>query len=357
MSFYLRKSLKVGPIRFNFSKSGVGVSAGITGLRVGTGPRGNYVHMGRGGAYYRTTLPPASSARPAPSAQSSPRQQAMADELVEIESGSILQMTDSTSAELLKELNEKRRRSRLWPLTAILSVGGVGLAYVRHLPDWTIVSLLAVCALATIATAYWDEMRKSVVLFYDLEKDTEGDFEHLHDAFRTLASCAGVWHIEAAGNVRDRKYHAGANTLVKRKAIKLATGLPPYVKTNIEVPIFLAGRQTLYCFPDRVLVFESNGVGAINYAALDVSVEDTRFVEDSSVPRDAKVVDHTWQYVNRSGGPDRRFKDNRQLPVALYEEMHLMSQSGLNELFQFSKTGVGERFGKAVKALATTITA
>jgi hypothetical protein len=57
MGFYLRKSIKVGPIRFNLSKSGVGVSAGVTGFRIGTGPRGNYVHMGRGGIYYRKTLP------------------------------------------------------------------------------------------------------------------------------------------------------------------------------------------------------------------------------------------------------------------------------------------------------------
>jgi hypothetical protein len=34
-------------------KSGLGVSAGVPGFRVGTGPRGNYVHMGRHGVYCR----------------------------------------------------------------------------------------------------------------------------------------------------------------------------------------------------------------------------------------------------------------------------------------------------------------
>ena len=63
MGFYLRKSISVGPLRFNLSKSGVGVSAGIKGLRFGVGPRGNYVHMGRGGLYYRATLPPSTTSR------------------------------------------------------------------------------------------------------------------------------------------------------------------------------------------------------------------------------------------------------------------------------------------------------
>ncbi|MFR3778285.1 MAG: DUF4236 domain-containing protein [Enterobacter sp.] len=34
MSFYIKKSIRVGPMRFNLSKSGVGASIGIKGLRL-----------------------------------------------------------------------------------------------------------------------------------------------------------------------------------------------------------------------------------------------------------------------------------------------------------------------------------
>src|SRR5690349_12356802 len=64
MSWYLRKSVRVGGMRFNLSRSGVGMSVGVTGLRVGRGPRGNYVHMGRGGVYFRQTLSSASAVGP-----------------------------------------------------------------------------------------------------------------------------------------------------------------------------------------------------------------------------------------------------------------------------------------------------
>lgn len=58
MGFYIRKSLKFGPIRLNFSKSGVGLSTGVTGARFGVNARGKkYIHLGRGGLYYRSTLP------------------------------------------------------------------------------------------------------------------------------------------------------------------------------------------------------------------------------------------------------------------------------------------------------------
>ncbi len=56
MGWYLRKSLKVGPIRFNLSKSGIGTSVGVKGLRIGSGPRGRYIHAGREGLYFRQSL-------------------------------------------------------------------------------------------------------------------------------------------------------------------------------------------------------------------------------------------------------------------------------------------------------------
>jgi len=58
MGFYLRKSLRFGPIRLNLSKSGLGISAGVKGARLGLNARGRaYVHAGRYGLYYRKMLP------------------------------------------------------------------------------------------------------------------------------------------------------------------------------------------------------------------------------------------------------------------------------------------------------------
>ena len=57
MGFYLRKSFRAGPIRFNLSKSGIGASVGVTGARIGLSSAGRaYVHGGRHGLYYRKSL-------------------------------------------------------------------------------------------------------------------------------------------------------------------------------------------------------------------------------------------------------------------------------------------------------------
>ncbi len=56
MGWFYRRSAKFGPFRLNFSKSGIGVSAGIKGARVSTGPRGTYLNLGTNGIYYRQKI-------------------------------------------------------------------------------------------------------------------------------------------------------------------------------------------------------------------------------------------------------------------------------------------------------------
>ena len=125
MGFYIRKSVRVGPLRFNLSQSGIGVSTGIPGLRVGAGPRGTYIHMGRGGLYYRQTLAlPTSQTQqldrpftgvPAEHPQTH-------GTMREVSSGCVTEMVDTNSATLLSEINRKRKRFVRWPVMLAASL-------------------------------------------------------------------------------------------------------------------------------------------------------------------------------------------------------------------------------------------
>ncbi len=359
MGFYLRKSIAVGPLRFNLSKSGIGVSAGVTGLRFGAGPRGNYIHMGRGGLYYRATLPPSSSSRrspPQPAPSSAPEVPAGTHApLEEIESADVSQIVDSSSRELLDELNRKLTNARMWPFVAIASVVAFSLGVFLGLPVWLLGILAVTGATGTYVAHMRDVLQKTVVLFYNFDSDMEAAYSELHAAATQLASCAAAWHIEASGKVSDGKYHAGASDLIRRKSTFIRRAEPPYVKTNIETFVIGVGRQTLHFFPDRVLIYDQNGVGAVGYHELQVEVESTRFIESESVPGDAEVVDRTWKYVNKSGGPDKRFKDNKELPICRYEKITLSSQSGLSEVLQLSRCGPGSGFAEAISSLGKSM--
>lgn len=113
MGFYLRKALKFGPVRLNLSRSGLGVSVGVKGARIGVSPKGNYyVHAGRGGLYYRQNLGTLHG-RPGEARLLSDT------ELLEVESRAARDMQDTSSMSLLKELNRVESRISALPFAII----------------------------------------------------------------------------------------------------------------------------------------------------------------------------------------------------------------------------------------------
>ena len=120
MGLFLRKALRAGPLRFNLSKSGFGLSVGVTGFRFGVGPRGRYVHAGRGGVYYRKTLPSGARAGARNSRSAAghragdnagmPIYDRPQHQLPEIESADATLIQDSSSRELLEEIRANRSR-------------------------------------------------------------------------------------------------------------------------------------------------------------------------------------------------------------------------------------------------------
>lgn len=287
MPFYIRKSISVGLLRFNLSNSGIGVSAGIPGLRLGTGPRGNYVHIGRGGLYYRATVNRGSQPPPLPTAPS-------IDGLTEIESADVAAMTDSSSAGLLDEMNTKRERWQLWPFVA-LAGAAIVLAAGGQLGQVIAIAVAGIAGLATSAAYELDRMRKTTVILYDIEEEALQRLHPLQDAHDGLCQAGGTWHFAAAGATSDWKRNAGASTLVRRSAIRPHGQVPKWVRTNVAVPAIPVGRQTLHFFPDRVLVFDNNRVGEFL-----TSSSRSRLDSDASLKKTPSRRTRVW--LDRRGG-------------------------------------------------------
>ena len=357
MPFYLRKSVRVGPIRFNLSKSGIGVSTGIPGLRVGTGPRGTYVHMGRGGLYYRQTL---SSPTHRHRHADRPVQESLTEHphthgpMSRVTSGCITEMADINSAALLAEIEQKRKRIVWWPFVFVLSLIVGAILFFWQASIWLAIPCAVLFLVATVFVHQYDQLKKSVVLMYDLDGPCLDAYQELFAASNEMARCGAVWHITAQGDVYDPKYHAGAGQIINRRRLSIGHRNPPYVKTNLSVPFLPFGKNSLYLLPDRILVYAQNGVGAVGYNELILSANPTRFIENGAVPRDANVVDRTWRYVNKGGGPDRRFNNNHEIPICEYEELQITSDTGIREIIQLSRLGTSSGLELAISNIVNT---
>lgn len=363
MPFYFRKSVKAGPFRFNFSKSGIGVSTGIKGFRVGSGPRGHYIQAGRGGIYYRATLKPQATKHnrasynrhthseylPIPPPQTAPHDGV---EMIEIESGDVSAMTSVAFEDVLAEINKKSKQLRMARALPIAAIS-FWLILVFKV-DMSLAAGLVATLIAWSVGIWLDSFKRSTVLMYDLEPSFNELYQSVIQAFDGMAASDSKWHIEAGGAVRDRttwKRNAGASHIVRKSNTELTYKLPSIVKSNITPPVMHVGRQVLYFFPDLLLVEDGSKYGAIGYPQLRLRAEPSNFIEEGRIPRDAQIISHTWKHPNKGGGPDRRFSNNYQIPVCRYEALHLSSVSGLNELVEFSRVGVASAFAKVIRAL------
>jgi hypothetical protein len=264
----------------------------------------------------------------------------------------------SSIAALAAEIERRRKRAPLAAATLVV-VALAALAF--WAADWRwAVAVGGASSVAAIAALYWRARRMGVLAVqHDLAPDTERDYRALQDAFTELRACARCWQVDAAesqarsrGGRTDWKRRAGATHVVHKRAVTLALRAPPEVRTPIRVPSLRLERAEWYFFPEGLVIAEARRARGVAYADLEVVRRGTRFVESGELPSDAVVVDRTWRYPTRDGGPDRRFKDNAELPVALYDGLHLRGAAGLDAFLQFSRADVVRPFQAALRQLA-----
>lgn len=332
MGFYVRKSVKAGPFRFNLSTSGVGVSAGVPGFRVGTGPRGNYVHLGRGGVYYRTSLK-GPTPHPAPSLPSPVHASSVLME--DVTGATALEMAPTGGGDIVEQLNTAARHFRLgWLVTVIAFILGAAV-----MPWGPLVWVLA--APLCVWLFLRDAAKSRVVLFYDVNDAAASWFDSLVEHWSLLSGAKKLWRTVSSGQVNtlhQHKTNAGASNLVERADAAAGLAGPKHLATNVAVPSIVVGKTSIHFLPDRILVREGKTYSDVNYSRARAIGYKARFIESPGhTPTDAVQIDQTWQYVNKKGGPDRRYANNPVLPIMMYGNLELTSSGGLQWNVQSSR--------------------
>lgn len=131
---------------------------------------------------------------------------------------------------------------------------------------------------------------------------------------------------------------AGANQLIRRSGIRVGQGTGHNFRANVEVPHLLTEKETLYFPPHMILVKHGTHLGSVCYSGSQIVCSPSRFCEERTVPADGRVIDVTWRYVNKNGGPDRRFNNNQKIPVLNYGRIALRSASGLRLVHSIPRT-------------------
>lgn len=310
--------------------------------------------MGAGGLFYRKTFSGATRQSDLHQSEVSPTSEssgATHGYLASTVTADVQRMIDSTNRELLEEINQKNNKIPIWPIGVMVGVLALIASLGIQLSPIASISIAVLMIIAGVFLYQWDKIRKSVVIMYDLDNTAETAFENLCSAVKRL-DVEKAWLMDAMGKVHDPKYHGGAGALVSRKDIQIHRHSPAFIQTNIELTGIHADVVDLYFFPDMILVHSNGSYGAVSYGSASCVSKETQFIEAQEAPYGARIVGYTWRYVNRDGGPDKRFSDNPQLPICIYEEIWLNSPKGLSIVLLSSNPGTGNFLDRVFQEMA-----
>lgn len=339
MGFRFRKSINLGGgFRINLSKSGVGYSWGTKGYRItkkaSGGTRTTASIPGTGISYVSDTKK--SRSKKSNNGSSAHSRNIVPSQIndnnhydaVAIKNSNAANMVSAGLEELLAAANASLKSYSL-ALVCFFTTLVIGCAF----PPLWILSL--------ISLIYALRVKKNGVinLEYTFEDNQAELVKERMKPLQNIAKSKKVWWITQSSKVIDKKYAAGANNTLDRKNCKASGTVPFPFKTNSIAVSFRLKKETLVFLPDKLFVIQGMKIGALNYEDVRTSVAGQRFIEREAVPKDAKVIDYTWQYVNKTGGPDKRFQNNKKIPVCLYGKMEV-SGSGVNTVILFSNPNI-----------------
>ena len=330
MGFRFRKSINLGGgFKINISKSGVGYSWGTKGFRVTKkstgGTRTTASIYGTGLSYVSET------GKKKHSAGSKGKQPAVQQpdlntyDTRNIENSVASGMVSEGLEEMLALASKAIKTYKAITVVFWLSV----VAGFMEAGFWLI-------SIACFIGGIVCRKKGAISLDYDIDEDMKAEIVEQMQPLIKITECDKVWRLTQTSKVLDSKYASGAANTVKRKLCITSTKATFPFRTTEKIASFRTDKEVLLFLPDKLLILQGSKIGALNYSDIDFDGHTTRFIEDEKVPKDATIVDQTWQYVNKSGGADKRFKNNKKLPICLYGKLEMTSASGLDTVIMFS---------------------
>ena len=191
----------------------------------------------------------------------------------------------------------------------------------------------------------------AVSLAVEMDGDCRRAQQRCLRAFDTLAQCAGIWDITSASDVDQVRSRSAASMSVERASTRvLCKDLPGITSPDSPMVFLNRNGADIYIYPGFFVMFESpSRLGILDLADLAVTYEATQFIETESIPADALKVGDAWEKSNKDGSRDKRYKENRQLPVMQYGEITFRSGSGVYEKYLISDAKKAEEFAEALQ--------
>ena len=380
MSLRFRQSFQLFPgVRINVGKSGISTSIGVPGATLNVGNKGVHATVGipGSGLSYRTKISSPAIAvspgagqgiEPVPSTPSNTPSNAQvyvpSIGMREIGSASVEILTSKSLTELREIIAIARNQlsqvqSDLAEATGVLSSQEKELKrkkgsifrwfYKKRIAE--LEEIIPVTKSEVDRLKEWSENTK-IRISFETTDSAQRAYAALVRAFSSLKSCSAKWDITSDREANRVVERTMATRTINRYPVTFDFASNDLIEFDGNAMRFEnVNGEDILLYPGLVLMARSDGAFAlIDIRELHVTATATNFVEEERVPPDSQVIGHTWFKVNKDGSPDRRFKENYQIPVCEYGRLMFESGGGVTEEYQVSGVRAAAAFSLSLKA-------
>ena len=368
MSFKFRKRLRIFPgFTLNLSKSGLSATVGMRGLNVNIGSKGKYVNVGIPGTgiYDRVRLDNGEKQvlpegdTPASPDVHNPKPAEVTPEVNEIKSFTPELLTSAGLFGLKETIINAEKDKRQLYAESLQAKSNANSARTKLFLSRIFIFGFFVKSFenkykecqseAEEATDEYTNFKLDIDFKFDDE--IKNDYHSLRNSFEKLCGVHSIWDITSEQENDRYKTRSAASYSVNKVNVRFDITSLDFINTKHDaLKIHNANGGDLYFYPGFIAMKAkgSDEFGLIDYRDLTIEHHPQKFIEMAHVPSDTKTVGNTWKYVNKNGQPDKRFKDNHQIPIVLYYDFNMSSKQGLKEGYQFSNPDVGQQFSLAL---------
>ena len=365
MAWAFRRRIKVIPgVYVNLSKGGISTSVGVRGASMTFGSDGVYRNLGvpGTGVYSRKKVgsyrkqeslrqgePPGYSPT-ADAAQAPPDYSFTSADPLAVTSEGLLGLRQAVidanqqREDLTKDVASIKRS--LDSLNLVTLLAKVCLLYFLVAPIRRRLQAGIKARREALAEVSESVENASVSLSIEMDDDCRASCRAYQDAFDRLSTCQFAWDLTSASAVDPVRSRSATSIRFNRALTRCCRRALPGV-TSPELPLVFLNRNgaDIYIYPGFFVMYGSpSRMGILDITELEVDYKPNRFIEQETVPQDSKRVGEAWEKSNKDGSRDKRYSENRKLPVMEYGEITFRSGSGIYEKYMFSDAEAAERF-------------
>ena len=357
MRFRRRQKILPG-VYLNFSGSGISTTIGVPGASVNFGRNGTYLNTGIPGTglYNRQRIDSPNNSRNQYS--NSQSYNSNSNQVNSINSNNASQLTSNSlidlkntfhdcyleRADIIKEIKKTKRNlfffKLLYFISSIILIGFIFKWFKNNVTE---------------TKEYENDLLKQLencIINIDLNINNNiiNKFSILTNKYQEIISCSKIWDLISVSSLNQRVSRTSAEASIERKEINFKTERINIIKSKF-MPLHFANANggDIYIYPAFIFYFENeNDFALIDIRNLEISIINQSFIEEETLPNDATIVKRVWAKSNADGSPDRRFKNNYQIPVCQYGRINFKTTNGLNEAYMFSNYNKAYDFAQAL---------